>query len=107
MKMKRILIVIALLFVGCIGGTLLGTATGGIGGGFIGLCMYNEVALSVQAITPEGAEKTAQGLAQKIQKSQGQLQWIVESAEIDGSEGCAKFIGQVKTELKNLGPAKK
>ena len=70
---KKILIVIALLFVGFIGGTVLGAATGGLGGGIIGLCAYNEVALSVQAITPEGAEKTAQGLAQKIHKDKEQL----------------------------------
>ena len=105
--MKRILIVIALLFVGFIGGTVLGAATGGLGGGIIGLCVYNEVALSVQAINSEGAEKTALGLAQKIHKSEGQLQWIIESAEVEGSEGCSTFIDQVKAELKKLGPPEK
>ena len=105
--MKKFLIVIALLFVGFIGGSLVGAATGGVGGGLIGLCAYNAVAQSAQAITPEGVEKTAQALAQKIHKSKGQLQWIIESTDIEGAEGCSKFIAQVKAELKKLGPPEK
>lgn len=86
---------------------MFGVATGGLGGGLIGLCAYNAVAQRAEAITPEGVEKTAQGLAQKIHKSKGQLQWLLESAEIEGDEGCSKFIYQVKAELKRLGPPEK
>ena len=105
--MKKFLIVTALLFVGFIGGSVFGVASGGLGGGIIGLCAYNAVAQSAQAITPEGVEKTAQGLALKIHNSEGQLQWIIESAEVEGAEDYSKFIGQVKAELKKLGPPKK
>ena len=99
---KNILWGLFILLLGVIIGTTIGATAGGVGGGFIGACMYNEAALETKVISEDGSKKVARSFAQKIIKSEGQLQWVVENAEVEGDEGCDVFFKQMQEEIRLL-----
>ena len=100
--MKKVLITLSLLFIGFIGGSLVGALTGGMGGGVIGVCLYNDIALDKQIVSPEESDKMAQAFAEQITKSDGKLQWLIEHVEIEGAEQCAQFHASIKKEFLKL-----
>lgn len=100
--MKKFLLIVFLLTVGFIGGLTLGAVTGGYGGSVVGICIYNEVALSTQSITAETSETVAKALAQKIFEEGEELQWLAEHTDISGSDLCVKFAHSVQSELDRL-----
>ena len=99
---KSILWCLFILFLGFIIGTTIGVGAGGVGGGFIGVCAYNQAALDAKVISKEDSKKIARDLAQKLIKTEGQLPWVVENAEIEGSESCDVFFQHMKEELRLL-----
>ena len=99
---KSILWGLFILFLGFIIGTTIGVGAGGVGGGFIGVCAYNQAALDENVISEEDSKKIARNLAQKLINKEGQLQWLVENAEVEGSESCDLFFKQVKEGLRLL-----
>ena len=99
---KSILWGLFILFLGFIIGTTLGVGAGGVGGGFIGVCAYNQAALDEKVISEEDSKKIARNLAQKLINKEGQLQWLVENAEVEGSESCDAFFKQMKEEIRLL-----
>ena len=100
--LKKILVSVALIFVGLIGGSLIGALTGGVGGGVIGVCVYNELALKSEAISEADSMKIAQLFAQKINERQEKLRWLVEHTEIEGADQCNVFLRRVKSELEKI-----
>ena len=103
---KSILWGLFILFLGFILGTTIGATAGGVGGGFIGICTYNQAAIEAKVISEEDSKKVARNLAQKLINNEGQLQWLVENAEVEGSESCDIFFKQMKEEIRLLEEAK-
>ena len=107
--MKKILISILLLFVGLVGGLIIGSLTAGYGGGVAGICIYNDVALKSKIITEAQSMQLAKELATRLDETddKNELQWLIENTEVADSDTCSQFFDTFKKELKPNNPQEK
>jgi hypothetical protein len=77
-----------------------------VGGGIVGMCLYNAVALKTKIVSRKESKKIAQELVKRVVKRKGsKLQWLMKQADFETSEGnCKEFLSEIQHELKKQAP---
>ena len=95
-----------LIAMGFLGGVATGGVSGSVGGGIVGLCLYNAVALKTNVVSQEESKKIARELVNRIIKRKGKkLQWLMSRSDWNNSDGnCNDFLSEIQKELKKQTP---
>ena len=103
--MKKIIWVIMLIVIGFLGGVTMGGVSGSVGGGIVGLCLYNAVALKTKVVSPQESKQIARELVKRVIKRKGKkLQWMMNRASMKDSDGnCKEFLAEIKREFDKRG----
>ena len=100
--MKKIIWILMLVIIGFIGGIATGGVSGSVGGGLVGMCLYNAVALKTKVVSRQESRQIAQELVQRLLKQKNnKLNWLMDHASFKTSEGnCKEFLSEIQKEFK-------
>ena len=104
--MKKFIWISMLVVIGFLGGIATGGVSGSVGGGLVGMCLYNAVALKTKVVSRKESRQIAQVLVQRLVKQKSnKLNWLMDHATFKSSEGnCKEFLLEIQKEFKKHTP---